>query len=320
MPLINAKCTNCGAVLEVDPTKDAMICKACGSAFVVEKAINNYQTSITNHIQASTVNIMQESPDFIIWAGMLVKYSGENPDVTLPSHITIVGSSAFKDCVGLRSVVIPEGVVSIEPHAFSGCTNLRLAELPDSLNEIGNFAFTNCTNLAEIKIPANVKRIGDYAFFGCAALTVIDIPESVARIGNGAFQGCDHLSRANLPPNVQVALNSFASGNLNPRESHWEQEHADGCYIATCVYGSYDCPQVWMLRRYRDRILAPHACGRAFIRLYYAISPKLVKWFGETAWFRRFWRRFLDRKIVTLREKGFSDKPYRDIRQKGAGQ
>ena len=25
-----------------------------------------------------------------------------------------------------------------------------------------------------------------------------------------------------------------------------------GCYVATCIYGSYDCPQVWTLRRYRD--------------------------------------------------------------------
>ncbi len=28
-----------------------------------------------------------------------------------------------------------------------------------------------------------------------------------------------------------------------------------GCYIATCVYGSYDCPQVWTLRRFRDYTL-----------------------------------------------------------------
>ena len=42
MPLVNAKCTNCGANLEVDNAQDAAICKFCGSAFVVEKAINNY--------------------------------------------------------------------------------------------------------------------------------------------------------------------------------------------------------------------------------------------------------------------------------------
>ena len=43
MPLVNAKCTNCGANLQVDNTKDAAICQHCGSAYIVEKAINNYR-------------------------------------------------------------------------------------------------------------------------------------------------------------------------------------------------------------------------------------------------------------------------------------
>ena len=29
----------------------------------------------------------------------------------------------------------------------------------------------------------------------------------------------------------------------------------NGCYIATCVYENYDCPQVWTLRRFRDETL-----------------------------------------------------------------
>lgn len=40
MPLVDAKCTNCGAPLKLDNTKDAAICEHCGSAFIVEKAIN----------------------------------------------------------------------------------------------------------------------------------------------------------------------------------------------------------------------------------------------------------------------------------------
>ena len=41
-----------------------------------------------------------------------------------------------------------------------------------------------------------------------------------------------------------------------------------GCYIATAVYGSYDCPQVWTLRRFRDFKLAKSLGGRIFIKLY----------------------------------------------------
>ena len=79
-----------------------------------------------------------------------------------------------------------------------------------------------------------------------------------------------------------------------------------GCYVATAVYGSYDCPQVWTLRRYRDNVLAESWYGRAFIKTYYAISPTLVKWFGETKWFKNLWRNKLDRMVNDLQAKGIS--------------
>ena len=85
-----------------------------------------------------------------------------------------------------------------------------------------------------------------------------------------------------------------------------------GCYVATCVYGSYDCPQVWTLRRFRDYTLAKTILGRAFIRTYYAISPTIVKWFGHTAWFQKFWRSRLDVMVKHLQDDGFEDTPYQD--------
>ena len=85
-----------------------------------------------------------------------------------------------------------------------------------------------------------------------------------------------------------------------------------GCYVATAVYGSYDCPQVWTLRRFRDQQLAASLPGQAFIRLYYAVSPTLVRWFGETAWFKALWKAPLDRLVRRLREKGVEDTPYQD--------
>ncbi|MDE6241405.1 MAG: sel1 repeat family protein [Anaeroplasmataceae bacterium] len=86
----------------------------------------------------------------------------------------------------------------------------------------------------------------------------------------------------------------------------------NGCYVATCVYGSYDCPEVWTLRRYRDNTLAQTWYGRTFIKVYYAISPKLVKVFGNKNWFQRFWKKRLDRKVSKLQRKGVEDTPYED--------
>lgn len=87
---------------------------------------------------------------------------------------------------------------------------------------------------------------------------------------------------------------------------------SDGCYVATAVHGSYNCPQVWTLRRFRDYDLAKTRRGRAFIKIYYAISPTLVKWFGETEWFKKMWRGSLDKLVAKCRAKGFKDTPYKD--------
>lgn len=85
------------------------------------------------------------------------------------------------------------------------------------------------------------------------------------------------------------------------------------CYVATAVYGSYDCPQVWTLRRYRDETLAKTWYGRAFIRTYYAISPTIVKLFGHTQWFQKLWKGRLDNMVAKLQAKGFASTPYEDI-------
>ena len=89
-------------------------------------------------------------------------------------------------------------------------------------------------------------------------------------------------------------------------------EEGGGCYVATAVYGSYDCPQVWTLRRYRDDTLAATWYGRAFIHTYYAISPTLVKWFGDAAWFKNMWKPKLDRMVMRLNQEGVESTPYQD--------
>ena len=131
---------------------------------------------------------------------------------------------------------------------------------------------------------------------------------------------------------VEDAVEDFFGGNTNLSYLEWNNEMNDlvpiesekaanttpteaskgGCYVATAVYGSYDCPQVWTLRRFRDDTLATSWSGRVFIRTYYALSPTLVKWFGNSPWFRRFWKGKLDRMVSNLNAKGVADTPYTD--------
>ena len=90
------------------------------------------------------------------------------------------------------------------------------------------------------------------------------------------------------------------------------EQSGGGCYVATAVYGSYDCPEVWTLRRFRDEVLAETWYGRLFIRLYYAVSPTAVKLFGDSQWFQNFFRDKLDTMVSKLQSDGFESAPYED--------
>lgn len=89
-------------------------------------------------------------------------------------------------------------------------------------------------------------------------------------------------------------------------------KNPEGCYIATCVYGSYDCPEVWTLRRFRDNVLANSGLGQIFIRSYYAVSPKIVRHFGKHTWFTQLWKIPLDSLVGTLNRNGIEDGQYQD--------
>lgn len=108
--------------------------------------------------------------------------------------------------------------------------------------------------------------------------------------------------------------NGDRTGGSNPgfMGGYNHNNSTSGCYVATCVYGSYDCPQVWTLRRFRDNTLAKSIFGRTFIRTYYAVSPTIVRWFGKTQWFQKFWRNRLDVLVQRLQDNGVEDTPYQD--------
>ncbi len=72
---------------------------------------------------------------------------------------------------------------------------------------------------------------------------------------------------------IQSSLNQITSSYSRSRTT----SSSSGCYIATMAYGSYDHPQVIVLRNYRDNVLSKSFLGIEFIQFYYKYSPVLVE-------------------------------------------
>jgi len=75
------------------------------------------------------------------------------------------------------------------------------------------------------------------------------------------------------------------------------QGSGEYCYIATMAYGSYNHPQVFKLRLFRDNVLASTKCGRFCIKLYYKVSPHIVHIFKYSPKIHQIIRYLLDKFI-----------------------
>lgn len=231
MPFVQAKCLECGGMLAVDADKKAAVCQFCGEAFIVQEAINNYNTYNTTNNNTThqygdgaVVNIYEDkSKDFVIEAGVLKEYHGESADIIIPDNVTEIGSKAFAGS-GIVSISIPQSVVKVEFDAFSGCEKLSKVIYNGSFVEWNAIDFvingacmrTSNPNLyaknlyingehidGSFIIPEGLEKISDSCFCGCVNLNSVIIPNTVKEIGDLAFQNCNNLNSIELPNSVK---------------------------------------------------------------------------------------------------------------------
>lgn len=233
MPLVLAKCTECGGTIKVESEKKLGVCEHCGEPFVVEDAINNFTNYYTtnyitnnntthNYGDGAVVNVYEDTnKDFVIEVGVLKEYHGASVDVVIPDGVVEIQNECFKD-LKIKSVIIPDSVTSIDDGAFSTCKSLISIKVDDNNNIYAsdNGVLFNKDKTILIKYPIgksdaeynildSVTSIDFSAFVDCTSLTSVTIPDKVTSIGKFAFYGCTSLASVIIPESV-TSIGNYA--------------------------------------------------------------------------------------------------------------
>ncbi|MBR7034836.1 MAG: leucine-rich repeat protein, partial [Bacteroidales bacterium] len=118
-------------------------------------------------IAASKYNIIDEG---ILYVGLGVtkinnnQYK-DNQNITeiqfkdTVTEISSIGTSAFRNCTGLKRVVIPGNVKSIGDWAFAGCSNLEEIVFEEGVEKLIVYAFVDCPKLQSVTLPKSIQSI-----------------------------------------------------------------------------------------------------------------------------------------------------------------
>ena len=90
--------------------------------------------------------------------------------------------------------------------------------------------------------------------------------------------------------------------NNAPKKQKVVANNEGGCYIATAVYGSYDAPEVMVLRQFRDNSLNKTFLGKCFIKAYYYLSPPVAKKLKNAKRINKLVRFILDKWVKHLQQ------------------
>lgn len=144
------------------------------------------------------------------------------------SEVTKIGSNVFQNCEKMTAISLPKltslgststSAVKITANVavFSGCTRLTTVSLGSGVTVLGKNVFFNCSALTTVLMPG-VTQIGQYAFAGCSGLTSLTLTSAVTAVDANAFDGWLETQTINLP--------DYEEGNL---PSAWDAAWNAGC-------------------------------------------------------------------------------------------
>ncbi len=212
----------------------------------------------------------KEDPEFLIQSGVLVSYTGNSSEVSIPGDVNTIGVECFKEAP-ITSVTIPSTVKSLDRGAFYGCDQLQRVTIEEGVQSIGDSAFSTCKKLNSVVIPPSVVEIGEGAFSDCDSLVSIsvlpgnhsfffndgvlynhdstrliqylsgrksdtyDMPFTVKAIDSYAFWGADRLSSIQVSNQIEK-IEPYTFTNCTGLSEIYLPESVT--YVDTCAFSS----------------------------------------------------------------------------------
>jgi hypothetical protein len=246
-------CEKCGSNEIIKQSDGMFFCTFCGTKYTAEAA-KKLELKLTG-----TVNT--KPTDFDIRGGVLLNYNGELTDVIIPEGVRRIDWKAFHKCI-VTSFTFPEGMDSYElPGTFFIYSDLKSLTYSPNTTIIDEYKNVSYSIDALMRYREVSKENTDIMFRHWAQF----------------FSKSGQLpTRFNDDKFVPYAINGVTFSEL---KAFWLSMgyKESSCYIATAVYGSYDAPEVLVLRRFRDEKLLASAFGRLFVKVYYTLSPPLAE-------------------------------------------
>ncbi len=364
MSLVNIKCPNCGASIQLDNSRESGFCSYCGSKVQIQEAINKIKIDRTGDIKnylsigqaAEEAGNGQEACDYANKIleidpqnaeGWYLKMSGTG---CMPGYncqqMVAAGNKALEFCNSPEMKDrIYTSLLSISPLYLqdvysdlsqdlgtikSLCDSYKDLQMYDNIKQmLENDISVTIANNALSQIPAMRftvpdEEIGKNEEF--AEITVDIAKEWIAcglalnkryntygtyisNEGLEYFQDILEKIKRGLPDNFLTQeissekLNlSQLSAPINPPKERVDNQPPknEGCYIATAVYGSYEAPEVIILRHFRDNTLNKTYLGRWFIKTYYCVSPPIAKKLKNATAINKFVRLLLNKWVKHL--------------------